>query len=115
MDLVGERIKEVAFPADYVELCFGGPVLRLLLYPVSVTLAGAQELFPTGSGRQLLLKLEGSSVTAIEMHDAQLILHISNGAVVRARIDESDARGPESLQFVPWENGRLNAAAMEAW
>ncbi|MBJ7472524.1 MAG: hypothetical protein JHD16_14555 [Solirubrobacteraceae bacterium] len=112
-DLVGEAVDEVCFPADYVELRFGGPILRLLLYPVSVQWSGQEWDFPRPGSRDALCSTIGSTVSGVDRTDTELTVVFSDGASLRARIDEADPRGPESVHFVPWERGRLNVAAME--
>ncbi len=114
-DLVGEAVDTVCFVADYVELNFTGPTLRVLVYPVTVGRSGHQVSFPGPSSRDALCSLIGSVIARVELGDSALILEFVNGASLTARIDEADERGPESIQFVPWENGALNVAAMEAW
>jgi hypothetical protein len=112
-DLAGEAVADVCFPADYVELRFAGPILRLLLYPVSVERGRTRADFPAPGSRDVLRSLIGLSVSRAGIDASQLTLSFSDDASLVARIDESDRRGPESVQFVPWENGRLNVAAME--
>lgn len=114
-DLDGEFIEEICFPADYVEIRFAGPILRLLLHPIHVTSPSAAADFPGASARELLRATGGSLVAGVELARCHLLLQTSDGTSIHAKIDESDARGPESIQFVPWENGRLNVAAMAVW
>lgn len=112
-DLVGESVDSVCFPADYVELRFVGPILRLLLYPVSVEQDGVRADFPDAGSRDVMCSLIGSVVSRVDVTASKLTLSFADGASLVARIDESDLRGPESIHFVPWENGKLNVAAME--
>jgi len=114
-DLVGEAVDVVCFVADYVELRFAGPVLRLLLHPVTVVHDGREAAFPAPGSRDALCSLIDSAVAQVVVSDSSLVLEFSDHARLVARIDEADPRGPESIQFVPWENGRLNVAAMEVW
>jgi hypothetical protein len=112
-DLVGQVVDQVCFPADYVELHFGGPILRLLLYPVTVQRAGRRWDFPAAGSRDALCSTIGSAVARVEVSDEALTVSFADGAVLQAPINEADPRGPESIHFVPWERGRLNVGAME--
>lgn len=114
-DLVGEGVDTVCFVADYVELRFAGSMLRFLLYPVTVSRRDQQVDFPGPGSRDALCSLIGSVVTRVHVDGAALMLEFGDDALLIARIDEADERGPESVQFVPWENGRPNVAAMETW
>jgi hypothetical protein len=114
-DLVGETVDTVCFVADYVELDFAGPIVRFLLYPVTIGCGSSQVNFPEAGSRDALCLLIGRAVTGVDLSESALVLSFDESTVVTARIDEADARGPESVQFVPWENGRPNVAAMDAW
>lgn len=112
-DLVGETVDQICFPADYVELRFGGPILRLLLHPVSVRHAEQQWDFPAAGSRDALCSMIGDVVSSVDRTATDLTVVFGNGATLLARIDETDPRGPESVHFVPWEQGHLNVAGME--
>jgi hypothetical protein len=114
-DVVGHGLDAVCFVADYVELRFGGAALRFLLYPVEIRTDSEAASFPETGSCDLLRQLIGMTASKVSVSQGSLTVHLGGSAAVRGRIDESDLRGPESIQFVPWENGRLNAAAMETW
>lgn len=114
-DVRGRPLDAVCFVADYVELHFSGAVLRFLLHPVRISADSERIAFPGPGSCDLLRSLVGRTATQVIMADESMSVHLEGPATVTGRIDESDPREPESVQFVPWENGRLNVAAMETW
>ena len=112
-ELRGSVVDAVCFVADYVEIRFVGPVLRCMAHPVRIDRGAEKTEFPGPGAHDALCSLIGATVAEVRLATDKLTLRFDEGAVITAPIDEAGAQAAESIQFVPWHDGRLNVAAME--
>jgi len=114
-EIAGAHVDGVNFVADYAEIIVDGAVVRLLLHPVVIAEASGEVAFPGPGSRDALCALIGRRVAEVELHRDLLLLRFDGSTVVRARIDEADERGPESVHYVPLRAGQLDLLGMETY
>ena len=104
--LEGMPVLAVYFVQDYVELFFGGPVLRALAEPV-IEARGHVWRFPDTGSRDALCELIGATVVHVAVEtDVAIRLEFDSGQKFTIPLD-TDPPGVESAHFVDQKNDVL--------
>lgn len=111
--LAGEQLSAVSFVCDYVELHFGGPVLRALSDPI-VNIHGVSVQFPHQGSRDMLCLLIGKEVSAARETSEALQVEFDDDVTVRVPLTGYSASA-EAAHFIPVRDGRRDGANMVIW
>lgn len=113
--LIGQEVSAVCFVRDYVELHFGGPVLRALSDPVGVY-GGHEWRFPAPGSLELMHGYIGKTVDGFEL-DPDRILALGFGEHRFAiPLDEASRVGPEAAHLIgAKDNGQIDLSQWWIW
>ncbi len=95
----GAELKAVEFVEDYLQLRFGGPLLKLYAWP-HVLLPDFSVAFGEPEYRNALCSLIGEAVTTASLEEGDaLTIEFSSGVVFGLSLREEDLDGPESGSY----------------
>ncbi len=95
----GEELKAVEFVEDFLQLRFGGPLLKLYDWP-HVLLPDFSVAFGEPEYRNALCAQIGEMVTTATLNeDDALTIELGNGVVFGLSLREEDVDGPESGSY----------------
>ena len=97
--LEGQELTAVEFVADYLRLCFGGPVLTLYAWP-HVLLADFSVAFGEPEYRNALCAQIGEMVSKAKLEEMDaLTVEFESGTVLALSLREEDMDGPEAGSY----------------
>jgi len=96
--LIGEQLSAVSFVQDYVELHFGGPVIRALANPIITDDAGTVA-FPDPGSRDRICRIITQIVREVDLtEDLELRIRFTEAQIV-VPLNGARSPGPEAMHF----------------